>query len=115
MSSLYIVPSDLLLTSPPRAEWHAHGIPADLAQSLVAVYWTDSNAQRDFESMPDVLFLGEPWEPLPAAAAPLLASLETGDKTAKVAALPATDIPAVPETVASAIRRISWPGVRLSR
>ena len=77
----YIVPSDLLLTSPPRSGWHATPTPGDPTRSLVVVQWDNPNFEIEFESLPGVLPLGAPWESLPAEAAPLLASFQPTGKS----------------------------------
>lgn len=115
MASAYIVPSVLLTTSPPGREWHAAPIPADPTQSLVVVKWDEPGAEADFESLPGVLPLGAPWELLPDSAAPLLASFQgPGTKNAPLA-MPAIGAPVVPDSVATAFRKVSWPGARLAR
>jgi hypothetical protein len=114
MSAAYIVPTDLLGISPPQfSEWHATTIPADPTQSLVLVSWNNPNAEMFFESQPGVLFLGEPWETLSAEASPLLASFQDSPTTGAIAA-PTTD-PSVTDSVATALRKIPWPGARMLR
>jgi hypothetical protein len=117
----YIVPSDLLLSSPPRDGWHATPVPSDPTKSLVVVRWDNPNFEVEFESLPGVLPLGHPWEPLPTEAATLLASFQptpTAPAAARLApatALPVTDVPATPESVAGALRKVEWHGARLVR
>lgn len=116
--SAYIVLSELLLVTPPRDAWHATTIPADPSQSLVVVEWDNPNFEVEFESLPGVRPLGRPWEPLPADAVPLLASFQEPTDASVMKATPTileVDVPANPETVASALREMNWPGARLVR
>jgi hypothetical protein len=114
-SVAYIVPSDLLSTAPPAAEWHATGIPPDFAQSLVIVKWDNPNDEREFESQLGVVRFPDPWEPMPADVALLLASFQDPLTTTQSVAIPLTDVPVAPESVASALRKVSWPGIRMMR
>lgn len=113
--SHYIVPSAMLKTNPPTGDWHAHGIPVDPTQSLLVVVWSNPNAEMDFEALPGVLFLGEPWEPLPPEAVPLLASFQDSLQSlpSGAVALPVDGLPITPDTVSQALRKLSWPGARL--
>jgi hypothetical protein len=113
MSRGYIVPTDLLTSLPPRGEWHATPIPADPTRSFVVVEWDNPNEESAFERRPEILPLGNPWEPLPAEAIPLLASFQVAINTG--ATLPSTDTPAGPDSVATALRKVPWPGARLVR
>lgn len=113
--SHYIVPSNLLKTNPPAAEWHATDVPADPTKSFVVVLWDNPNAEVEFEALPGVMPFGDPWSPLPADVAPLAASLQVAPVVAKSggAAVVVTPDPSAPDTVASALRKMAWPGARL--
>jgi hypothetical protein len=82
--TLYIVPVEFCRTdiepeSRPmgRTAWGMSPIPGDPTKVLLDVKWDDNpNARAAFESLPGVLPIGYPWEPLPAAAVPLLASFQ---------------------------------------
>ena len=107
----YIVPVDLYK---PEAPFHSQSIPGDPTKTLVFVDWKNSpNGEADFESLPGVLPLGFPWEPLPAEAAPLLASFQTLDAAAVAAgtAMLAVDAPAPIDSVARALQKI---GIRIA-
>jgi hypothetical protein len=113
----YIVPTDSLSTNPPAGEWHAHVIPSDWTQSLVVVTWDNPTAETEYESRPYVLPLGSPWEPLPAGAAPLLASFidaPLANNGATTPSLPSLDTPPT-DTVGTALRKVPWSGARLAR
>lgn len=107
----YLCPTLLLSTNPPAAPWHATTASEDAPQSLVVVLWDNPNLEAEWDSRPEVLPLGEPWEAIPAEAAALLASLQPVEKKAGegVTAI------AAPNSVASALRKLSWPGARLAR
>lgn len=117
----YIVPSELLTTNPPASEYHATGIPPDFSQWLVIVKWDNPNAEVEFESLAGVLPLGAPWEPLPDAATPLLASLEDSSAAVRDAttSLPSTDAldtaPPVAVSVFTALRKTGWLPARIVR
>lgn len=110
----YIVPSKLLLESPPKDGWHASPIPSDPAQSLVVVQWDNPNWEIEFESIVGVLWLGHPWEPLPVEAVALIASFQPEETNSKgVLDPPVGDTPS--PCVATALRNTGWPGARLVR
>lgn len=120
MSRAYIVPSTLLIAAPPLCrEWHATPIPSDPTQSLLVVIWNDGNAEGQFESQHGVLPLGDPWEELPAEAAPLLASFQGLSAVSVTGAIPTTDPPtpdpSTPDTVGAALRKVPAPWVKLVR
>jgi hypothetical protein len=113
----YIVPTSLLSTIPSGIDWHATQPPDDPTQSLVVIDWENPNFQDVFEAQVGVLPLGHPWEPLPAEAVPVLASLQDPSAVAKGgAAIPTLPDPAAaPDTVATALRKTTWQGARLVR
>lgn len=119
--TLYIVPADLCRVETPResrptgqAQWGTHGVPGDPTIVLLDVEWEgDPNARTSFESLPGVLPLGFPWEPLPAEAVAPLAAIQTAvqasnDAAAKAAgtAILTVDAPAPTDSVARALQKM---------
>lgn len=106
----YIVPTQLLIDSPPKGGHQAQPIPADPTRSLVSIDWDNPNLEQEFEALPGVLHLGFAWEPLPDEAVPLLASFQQRD--ASTAAMTTIAAPAAeahpPVSVARALRSIGW-------
>ncbi len=111
--SIYIVPNDILesdmFRTIPRPEWHAESIPGDPTKSLLTVQWGEGHChparEGELESMPGVLPLGYPWEPLPAEAVPLLASFQDPlAASATAIALPA--VPPAPDSLGRALHKI---------
>lgn len=105
----YIVPTQLLIDSPPKAGHQAQKIPADPTRSLVRIDWDNPNLEQEFEARPEVLHLGFSWEPLPDEAVPLLASFQQGDVVNSAATATAAPLEAAPPiSVARALRSIGW-------
>lgn len=109
-TSLYIVPTTLLSTNRPNAGHTASPFPADPTQSLLRVDWGDDNAEREFEALPGVAFLGFPWEPLPDYAANLISSIAQEEVPASRSSNISASIgePIQPLSVARALQGIAW-------
>jgi hypothetical protein len=116
MKSAYIVPTEMLRTSPPKDDWDARPIDADPTQSLVMVTWDNPNFADEFEALPGVVYLGLPWEPPPAEAVPLLASMQTAiEQTsgALTAVAPSTDsTSSPPASLGRMLRDMGWHPAR---
>lgn len=82
MSKQVYIVDDELLTSPLlRGDWEEHTIPGDPSKHLLFIEWDNHNDEAAFEILPGVLMLGQPWEPTPAEAVPLLASFQGPEVT----------------------------------
>lgn len=113
----YILPKALLDLQ--GVNYRAHDIPDDPTLVIALVDWNgDTLAESEFDAQPGVIRLPEDWEPMPVEASELLASLNDPEKVAEEAAgaLPVLEgAPIVPETVASALRKLAWVGARMTK
>lgn len=109
----YIVPTAFLETTRPQSpEWHSTAIESDPSQSIIVVRWDNPNSETEWESLPEVLALGDPWEPMPVEAAALLAPTDLAARTGTSELI---SEPVAPETVGAVLRKMEWHGARLLR
>lgn len=123
---VYIVTDELLASPLLRGDWEEHTIPGDPSKHLLFIEWDNHNDEAAFEVLPGVLMLGQPWEPAPAEAIPLLASFQDAEATTKEAqptgAAPLVDAPidapveSVPvDSVSTALKKtgvLAWRQIR---
>jgi hypothetical protein len=112
----YIVPNDLLQSSPPRGEWDAHTIPADPSRSVLTIEWDNHNDWAAFDQLAEVQIVGEDWETISPDVAALLASF-SGDapltsSPATSAMAPVSEAPITPDSVSAALKKTGWLGFR---
>jgi hypothetical protein len=103
-----------VLTPDGRQALHhgSHSVPGQPGMHFVHVGWYDWQARERFEAQPGVLILGDLWDPVPAAAIPLLNALQaTRDAVPGAPTVPSVRVGAS-DTVAQALRKAA-PHLRL--
>lgn len=125
MSKQVYIVTDELLTSPLlRGDWEEHTIPGDPSKHLLFIEWDNHNDEAAFEILPGVLMLGQPWEPTPAEAIPLLTSFQDAGTVTDISQpvidplivdAPVDTVTAPVDSVATALKKtgvLAWRQIR---